>query len=282
MDHPIERDYFAVFANVAPLLEASTLRALGGTTSTVARSLQDLRTDTSVWKKRFEEMIGETFPAAQQPGKTTWRWKVRTLQMLGKKGLLLSSELMDVQIAISMFSAQELRILGAEIIGVALENNREDIVRYLAIIPALNFKRHAVKAFEGNLAIKDSDSGIVRIAEIPISSLQLLMDPSLGLRLDYVTAMNQAIGRSKLEIVAFLCQYPEEIELDQRGESYLMRAAAISEDIFLYLLDIEGIEPTEDLIPMLRYSTHSEAFLQTLKEHPKTAEFFREDEEEDV
>ena len=111
--------------------------------------------------------------------------------------------------------------------------------------------------------------------DIPLSTYQLLTDPSLGLQLDYPLAMTNAIKRGELEIVQFLSTF-EEVDLPNLGQDYLLDATydgVVQRDIFFFLLGLEDVQPDQDTMDnILGYVAYpyDDGFFEAFRDNPKT------------
>lgn len=196
-----------------------------------------------------------------------------TLEMKSAKILLMSSKISDVYLASHLLQCEKIKVMSAEVVSHALVQGNEEIIRYMATEECFDFKERAQKAFTGDLNIEID--GEIWWDGYPLSTFQLLTDPSLGLKLDYITAMESAIKRGDLEVVQFLATLPE---VDVLNRDYLYDAiydGVLQPDIFLFLLNLDGMVADQDLIDMTleaynAYAYDNISFYDALKANPKT------------
>jgi len=202
-----------------------------------------------------------------------------TLEMKSAKLLLMSSRLSDVRFAARLLQCEKVSLVSAEVVSHALVQSNEEIIWYMASEECFDFKEHAQKAFVGDLAVVVDDE--IWWDDYPVSTLQLLTNPSLDLELDYPTAMKRAIIKGHdLEVVQFLAQF-EETKVVAFSEKYLYYAVyngVLREDIFRFLLGLDGVEVDQEIVDeaLDAYNSylHSDtSFYDALKANPKTREY---------
>ena len=197
---------------------------------------------------------------------------IDTLQMRSAKVLLLSASLEGIQLASRLLDCEVLRPLAAEVISYALVQGDENIIRYLSTVECFDFQQHAQKAFTGDLEVRSG--GTIWWDRYPVSTFRLLIDPSLGLVLNYPLAMEGAIRRGELEIVQFLCTCPE-VDLPANSCSYLIDAVydyVTQGDILEYLLSLPEVVVDQDIVDDLL--DHGDGLAEKiLLEHPKAREY---------
>jgi len=205
-----------------------------------------------------------------------WHEIRETLEFKSARVLLMSSRLYDVQLASRLVKCSVIESMSAEVVNHALKEGNEEIILYLSTQECFNFKKHAQKAFTGGLMVEVDDE--IWWDDYPLSTFRLLTNPSLGLKLDYITAMERAIKRGDLEVVQFLATLPE---VDVLNRDYLYDAVydgVLQPDIFLFLLDLDGMVADQDLIDMTleaynSYLYSNTSFYDALKANPKTREY---------
>ena len=209
------------------------------------------------------------------PRALLWHEIRETLEFKSARVLLMSSHLYDVQLASRLVKCSVIESMSAEVVNHALKEGNEEIILYLSTQECFDFKEHAQDAFVGRLA--NAMDTISHHERYPLSTFQLLCDPSLALELDFPEAMEHAIEEGWLDVVQFLAPF-EETDVTGLYQNYLVRAIAnsdgVREDIFLFLIGLEGVEVYQDLMDELlgytMYEGGSYGFYNALLENPKT------------
>lgn len=205
------------------------------------------------------------------------QYVTETLQTRSAKLFLFSDDLELVQFATRLLGCEKIAAMGVEVVSHALWKGDESIIRYLANSGCFDFKEHAQKAFTGDLEVR-SASGAIWWDRYPLSTYQLLTDPSLGLQLDYPLAMENAIKRGELEIVQFLSTF-EEVDLPNLGQNYLLDATydgVMQTDIFFFLLGLEDVQPEQETMDnILGYVAYpyDDGFFEALRANLKTRSY---------
>lgn len=260
MDHLTE-NYDAVFFNVSSFLDPEVRTALGLVSKSSVALYPRLQADNTFWQKRFEELTGVEYLRDQQPGKTTWRWKVETLEIDDVVDLLLSPELLDIKIGHSMLTGGGVAPLESWeknwIAQRALTRGDEEIIRYLASDPVFELEKLAEKALEEGIeheeptlsgtltshhdVINYGDLQTTYYEDIPISTAKLLLD--LFRDVNIPSVILHAIQNQEIPVVAFYLRDPRAL-LTVHGQEYLERAwSEEKEDIFFYLLGLPEVHP---------------------------------------
>ena len=292
--HYLEREYGAVFLNVAMFLEPEVLAQMS-INKTTSVSLKKLYIDPLFWKLRFEQEIDRTFAPNQQPGKTSWLWKYKKVRDDGIEGLLYSYEVFDFDLAYTNSTkfivgdiediANFLRPIMSNPIAHALANpnddpltSNEDVLRYMAINKVPGFSEAAANAFS-NGYVMFMDKGQKESVNISAETMRMLADDGLTLDLDYVAAMENAIIRGDMTAVEFLSTLME-ADVEGYSEHYTLTAARYDQaDILDYLLGLPETYVSEELANDM-YSTANENdfldVLDVLTSHPSTSQYFEE------
>ena len=228
MDHPTE-NYDAVFFNVSSFLDPEIRRALGLVSRSSAVLRPRLQEDSAFWKKRFEELTGAEYARDLQPGRTTWRWKVETIEKYGVKGLLLSPELLDIKIGHSMLSDEGVMPLERwekkEITQYALASGDGEIIRYLASEPVFDLEELSRRALEMGIQRQEPGEtrGVTYNDDIPVNAAMVLLDLFHGSDPDIKKIILESIQHQGLPIVAFYLHDPR-ARLAVYGQEYLENA----------------------------------------------------------
>ena len=270
----MDRDYSVVYLNVVPLLSLEARRALNVVSQHTGESSRRVQRDNVFWKRRFELLVIQEYPAAKSPGTTTWQHKVESVEQRGLKSLLLSDEPLDVEAGIRVVSTESLTPeQKREIVTHALLSGNVHIVTQLASVPGVEFQRYATKDVEDGIEMQDGDCDVV-IAEIPAAVLQLIIQPTFGLHIDVPRAIINNIPYASMAALAVLLNDPRAL-LTQNCEDYLVTAwASDRDDVFFMMLDHPDVTLDAVIFSELYDEDNEEATAEFLK-HPKTAVFMQ-------
>ena len=233
----MDQDYSALYLNVVSLLSSEARRALNVVSQHTGASSRRVQRDNVFWKRRFEVLVGQEYPAARSPGTTTWQHKVEMFEKNGDKSLLLSTEILDVEAAIHVMDASSLiPHHKCEIVGRALLGSDTRIITQLASVPELEFGRYAAKAVEEGIELIETQSNTTFFCDVPPAVLQLILHPMFCLHVDVPRAITNNIPHTDIATLAVLINDQRAL-LTQNCEDYL--AAALENDrndVFIMIL----------------------------------------------